>query len=212
MTILRFFRGGKRCPTIEDTIVFIQKAHAGQFDKGGEEYWRHPVSVMKRLGPNAPVNYRLAALLHDVLEDTEYTAIDLLDLGYPPEVVNAVALLTKPKGIPYLDAIRRLIDSGNNIAVAVKIADNQDNLDPARVAKLPIELQAKGDKYRQSLLLLQRRTKSRYASDKAVEDFTRVVEQTGILDPVDELAALMSKNDPTEAELNRIGKLLNGQP
>lgn len=59
---------------------------------------------------------------------------------------------------------------------------------------------------------IKRRTLSRYADDKAVEDFTRVVEQTGILDPVDELAALMSKNDPTEAELNRIGKLLNGQP
>jgi len=59
---------------------------------------------------------------------------------------------------------------------------------------------------------IKRRTLSRYADDKAVEDFTRVVEQTGILDPVDELAALMSKNDPTEAELKRIGKLLNGQP
>jgi hypothetical protein len=59
-----------------------------------------------------------------------------------------------------------------------------------------------------------RRTKSRHADDKAVDDFTRVVAQTGILnplDPVDELAALIGKDQPTADDLERIGKLLNDE-
>ncbi|ABE64038.1 hypothetical protein Nham_3305 [Nitrobacter hamburgensis X14] len=58
-----------------------------------------------------------------------------------------------------------------------------------------------------------RRTKSKYADDKAVDGFERVVEQTGIIesDPIDELAGLMKKDDPTPEDLERIGKLLTGE-
>jgi (p)ppGpp synthase/HD superfamily hydrolase len=56
-------------PSIDDTINFIKIAHAGQFDKGGVEYWKHPVSVMYRLGPDASEDCKLVALLHDVIED-----------------------------------------------------------------------------------------------------------------------------------------------
>jgi (p)ppGpp synthase/HD superfamily hydrolase len=80
-------------PTIDETIAFIQKAHSGQFDKGGEVYWRHPRSVMQRLGDNATEEERQVALLHDVIEDTPYSAADLLALGYSPAVVTAVELL-----------------------------------------------------------------------------------------------------------------------
>jgi hypothetical protein len=37
-------------PGIDETIAFIRRAHAGQVDKGGVDYWNHPVSVMNRLG------------------------------------------------------------------------------------------------------------------------------------------------------------------
>jgi hypothetical protein len=59
-----------------------------------------------------------------------------------------------------------------------------------------------------------RRTLSRYADDKAVKDFARVVEQTGILKPgdsVDELAALIGKDQPAADDLERVGKLLNDE-
>jgi (p)ppGpp synthase/HD superfamily hydrolase len=141
-------------PTVEQTIEFIKQAHAGQTDKAGEEYWKHPVSVMERLG-DAPDSYKLTALLHDVIEDTEYSADDLQKLGYSAEVVRAVELLTKSGEGTYLDEIRKLRDSGNAIAIAVKIADNLDNLDPARLEKLDRTFQLKAEKYRASLAILQ---------------------------------------------------------
>jgi len=100
-------------------------------------YWHHPVSVMKRLGTDAPDDYKLAALLHDVFEDTKYGAADLRAMGYAERVVEAVLRLTKVEEIPYLENIERIAASGDKIAIAVKIADNEDNLDPERIARLP---------------------------------------------------------------------------
>lgn len=60
------------------------------------------------------------------------------------------------------------------------------------------------------LSFFRRRTLSRYADDKAVADFERVAQDKGLIDPVDELAALMAKNDPTPADVEKIGKLLGG--
>lgn len=57
-----------------------------------------------------------------------------------------------------------------------------------------------------------RRSKSRYADDKAVDAFSRVVEQTGILSEqqrIEELAKLISKDDPAPDDIERLGKLLS---
>lgn len=141
-------------PTIEETIAFIKAAHAGQVDKGGVEYWKHPVSVMNRLGPDISHECKLVALLHDVIEDTRYGAEDLVRLGYPESVVESVKRLSKPPGVPYLDCIKAIVASGDRMAIAVKRADNQDNLDPERLAKLPPGKRAGDDKYRRSIEIL----------------------------------------------------------
>src|SRR5665213_2367637 len=75
-------------PTLKATLDFIVKVHEGQKDKGGRDYWMHPVSVMNRLGKDATETERRVALLHDVLEDTKTTPDDLLALGYSSEVVD----------------------------------------------------------------------------------------------------------------------------
>ena len=147
-------REEKVSPTIEQTITFIRKAHAGQVDKAGEPYWKHPVSVMKRLG-EAPDDFKLAALLHDVIEDTDYTANDLQKMGYSADVVRAVELLTKSGDVPYIDEIKKIRDSGNLIAIAVKISDNLDNLDQVRLAEVSPEMRLKAGKYRASLEILR---------------------------------------------------------
>jgi len=146
-------------PTVESTIEFIKRAHADQVDKGGVAYWRHPVSVMSRLGPDATEDCKLVALLHDVIEDTKYTAADLRSKGYSDRVIDAVLLLTKNKDLPYLDNIEHIAASGNKIAIAVKIADNEDNLDPDRIAKIPGSLRVVNlhhAKYENSLQILRR--------------------------------------------------------
>jgi len=142
-------------PTIDETIAFIQKAHAGQTDKGGHDYWRHPVSVMNRLPNDATESERHAALLHDVLEDTEFTAEDLQALGYTDDVIRTVELLSRPPGLTYMEWIRSLAVSGNRAAIRIKIADNEDNSDPARIATLPPEQQDIVIRYERSLRILR---------------------------------------------------------
>jgi (p)ppGpp synthase/HD superfamily hydrolase len=143
-------------PTIEQTIEFIRSAHAGQTDKGGQPYWQHPVAVMRRLGPAASENEKMAALLHDVIEDTGTTAEDLRGLGYPEEVIEAVSLLSRPHGVAYLNWIRSIAASGNQTAIRVKIADNEENSDPARVAAFPAADRGLVNRYHRSLSILRR--------------------------------------------------------
>src|SRR5579871_5855288 len=85
-------------PTVEETISFIQRAHAGQTDKAGNEYYLHPIAVMKRLPVEVDDEVRLAALLHDVLEDTAYTRRQLSEMGYSERTLDAVELVTLKSG------------------------------------------------------------------------------------------------------------------
>lgn len=142
-------------PTVESTVAFVQQAHEGQTDKGGKPYWLHPLSVMRRLGDDASDAEKMAALLHDVLEDCDYTRGDLKDIGYPDDVLEAVEMLTRPDGWTYMDWIRSLAASGNRIAIKVKIADNEDNSDPDRIAVLPPEERDIVRRYERSLKILR---------------------------------------------------------
>ena len=75
-----------------------------------------------------------AALLHDVVEDTDMT-LDDLARDFPPEVVEAVRLLTHTEDVDYFDYVRAI--RGNPIATAVKLADLAHNSDSARAALTP---------------------------------------------------------------------------
>ncbi len=122
--------------TIEDAIIFATERHRGQTDKAGAPYILHPIRVALRM---PSVEGQLAALLHDVIEDTGVTADELRRHGLPEPVVETVALLTKTKGDSYETFVGRI--AGHPLARAVKLADIADNLDPARLALLPPEAQ-----------------------------------------------------------------------
>ena len=125
-------------PTIEETIAFIKQAHAGQVDKVGREYYQHPIAVMERLPDNVDDEVRLAALLHDVIEDTPYTREELAAMGYSERTLEAVDLVThKPDDPrPYAEKIQAIIASGNRDAIQVKLADMSENANPERLALL----------------------------------------------------------------------------
>lgn len=127
-------------PTIEETLEFIKKAHEGQVDKGGRPYWEHPYRVMLNLPKDAPEDWKHAALLHDILEDTEYTSNDLFSMGYSSTVEFYVLVLTHTKGdctyFEYIQGIREAHREHPGI-LAIKIADVMDNLDPERLARIP---------------------------------------------------------------------------
>jgi (p)ppGpp synthase/HD superfamily hydrolase len=115
-------------PTLEDAIALAAEAHRGQRDKSGQPYILHPIRVMLRCQTEAQ---RIAAVLHDVVEDTGRSFDDLRDLGYPPEILAALDCLTKRDGEPYAAFVERA--ASDPIARVVKIADIEDNMDLRRL-------------------------------------------------------------------------------
>ncbi|EIC29586.1 MULTISPECIES: HD domain-containing protein [Methylomicrobium] len=116
--------------TLEKAIEIAVKAHAGQLDKAGQPYILHPIRVM--LAVDSPYE-RLAAILHDVVEDTGISFEDLADENFPAEVIEAVRALTKEPGESRIEAAERAVR--NPIARAVKLADVADNMNLSRIAE-----------------------------------------------------------------------------
>ena len=94
------------------------------------------------------------ALLHDVVEDTDYTLEDLKNEGFPTEVVNAVALLTHEEGIAYMDYIAKV--KTNPIASAVKLADLAHNSDLTRYDTIDKWALKRTEKYKAAIAFLQK--------------------------------------------------------
>ena len=132
-------RGTKVVPA-KNAARLAAELHAGQVDKAGKPYIDHLIRVvliLQRRFPDATDAEIEAAWLHDAIEDTAATAESLLAAGVSQEAVDIVTLLTKPDGAVYLEWIGELVKTGNASAIRVKLADNEDNQAPARVAALP---------------------------------------------------------------------------
>jgi (p)ppGpp synthase/HD superfamily hydrolase len=136
--------------TLSDAISIATAAHEGQVDKSGRPYIGHPLRVMASVtGEHA----QMAAVLHDVIEDTPVTATELLSRGCPEVVVDAVVALSHLPDEPQPDYLRRV--AANPLALTVKRADIADNLSPARMARLEPETRARLEtKYATALRLL----------------------------------------------------------
>lgn len=105
--------------------LFAQKMHAGQFRRDGKTpYFSGHVAKVAALGQNN--DEKIVGFCHDLLEDTEATIEDLQALGCTKEQIKAVELLTKKKGVDYLDYIGKI--KQNPLARAVKINDINCNL------------------------------------------------------------------------------------
>ena len=126
------------------------EAHHGQTDKAGVPYVFHPFHLAEQMTDE---DSAVAALLHDVAEDTEYTLEDLDAMGFSARVLEALRLLTHDPSVPYLEYVAALKE--NPIARAVKLADLAHNSDPTR---LPPELRnpEREERYRRAMELLLR--------------------------------------------------------
>jgi (p)ppGpp synthase/HD superfamily hydrolase len=165
--------------TLADCVRLAEFAHFHQTDKAGANYIDHPKRVLASVqAQGAPPYVQMAAVLHDVTEDTPFTPEMLLARGVPDAAVEIVKLLDR--GISahiyenmgddalhfvfgedsvrvnmtpdeyYYFAIRR-----NRDAVTVKLADIGDNLQPWRLVYLPAKQQEKLQiKYTKAVRLL----------------------------------------------------------
>ena len=101
-------------------------AHHGQVDYNGIPYIFHPIHLAEAMEDEISC---CAALLHDVVEDTEVTMEELAK-EFPPEVIEVLKLLTHEEGVHYFDYVRSI--KGNPVAVKIKLADLAHNSDQSR--------------------------------------------------------------------------------
>ena len=117
---------------LEKAIQIAVEAHAGTKDKGGKAYILHPISVMMRVETEEE---KIVAILHDVVEDTDWTFDALRKEGFSETVIEALETVTKySEEEDYDDFIQRSLK--NDIGRKVKIADLRENLDVTRIGEL----------------------------------------------------------------------------
>lgn len=144
---------------VERAEQLARKMHAGQVDKAGEPYTGHlerVVTNLQRRWPDATDDEIAAAWLHDALEDTVATPADLRATSVSERTIAIVGLVTKPAGVAYLDWIRWLAGAGDVSALQVKLADNEDNSDPGRVAALQAGPRLLAERYLPARTILER--------------------------------------------------------
>ena len=118
--------------TLQRAIEIATQAHKGQVDKSGKEYIGHPLRVME-MGKTG--EEKIVGVLHDVVEDTDWTFEMLEAEGFSKEVIDALRCVTKvSENENYDDFIERV--KTNPLAVAVKINDLSDNMDIRRLPYL----------------------------------------------------------------------------
>ena len=128
--------------TVERAVQIAAQAHQGQRDKAGAPYLLHPLRMMLRMESEAAM---MAAVLHDVVEDSDWTLDQLRAEGFSEEVLQAVECLTHQAGESYDEFVTRV--QSNAIARQVKLADLEDNMNIRRMAEITPKDLARLEKY-----------------------------------------------------------------
>lgn len=159
--LLCFFRNSKTLISIlyqkkeimdnlEKAIALAEEIHSGQKDRYGKPYIQHPFRVMIKMG--TPTG-KITAVLHDVIEDSDLTVKDLEKQGFPADIVFAVDCLSKRDGEKYDNYIERV--KASPLAVEVKLADLEDNMDIRRASAFDEDLCRRLKKYHRAWRNLQ---------------------------------------------------------
>ena len=125
-------------------------AHKNQEDKSGMPYVFHPFHLAEQM-PDEECT--IVALLHDVIEDTEFNIVDLEALGFSESVLEALKLMTHDSQVPYLEYVAAL--KHNRIARTVKLADLRHNSDLTRLKSINDKDIRRVEKYKKAILLLE---------------------------------------------------------
>jgi hypothetical protein len=124
-------KGEHKMTILGKAIAIAAVAHQEQTDWAGLAYILHPIRLMVKMDSEPEM---IAAVLHDLIEDTEWTLERLRAEGFSEEVLAAVDCLTHRSGETYGDYIGRV--QCDPIARRVKLADLEDNMDLRRTGTL----------------------------------------------------------------------------
>ena len=138
-------------PNTKKAMKLCFEAHKNQTDKSGMPYVFHPFHLAEQMETEETT---IVALLHDVVEDTDYTLKDLTDMGFGESVIEALSLLTHDDEVEYMDYVRAIKE--NPIATAVKLADLRHNSDLSRMDEITEKVLARREKYLKAMAFLER--------------------------------------------------------
>ena len=127
---------------LDKAAILSVHAHQGQRDIMGQPYFQHPMRVA--MACSTPQE-KIVALLHDVIEATTTSSEDLLEMGFPDEIVDAIISVTKISGEPYVESVARAAQ--NSIGRVVKFHDLEDNLNIFRLNDLDDEMARRLNRY-----------------------------------------------------------------
>lgn len=132
--------GGRKLPDEQRALKIAEFAHFGQTDQLGAAYLHHPNGVRElmmqlpeydALSEDDKRDARIAAQLHDVLEDTAVNADDLRKWGVTEKQMKAIDAVTSRKGEAKPDYYNRVLAAGP-VATCVKLGDLSHNNLPER--------------------------------------------------------------------------------
>ena len=133
-------------PMLELALSIATEAHKGQFDKAGVDYVEHPIYVASQVDTEEE---KAVALLHDVIEDSPFTAEELLLAGLLETVVTTVQILSKKKGQDYQTYLENV--KSNPLARVVKLADLKHNSDLSRLSSVTDKDFERLEKYKKAI-------------------------------------------------------------
>ncbi|WP_159720526.1 HD domain-containing protein [Streptococcus halichoeri] len=134
---------------VELAFKVAKKAHLGQVDKAGVDYIKHPITVASFVKTDEE---KATAYLHDVIEDTSLTLLDLEEHSFPRSVIEAVDILTKKKGQDYQSYLNLV--KTNRLARTVKLADLKHNSDLSRLSEVTDKDLKRYKKYQEAIKYL----------------------------------------------------------
>ena len=136
--------------SLERAIEIALEAHRNQKDRSNRPYILHPLHLMQQMDGEIEM---IAAVLHDVVEDSTITLDDLRGEGFATEAIDAVALLTHDKAaMSYEEYVRRI--KPNPLARKIKLADLTHNMDLRRISHLDEADFRRMEKYHRAWILL----------------------------------------------------------
>lgn len=125
-------------------------AHKNQVDKSGMPYVFHPICLAEKMDTEESI---VVALLHDVVEDTDYTLGDLREMGFGDAIIEALTLMTHDPDVPYMDYVKAI--GTNPLATKVKLADLRHNSDLGRLNQIDQKALERVKKYKKAIEYLE---------------------------------------------------------
>ncbi len=143
---------------LDKAIALAAEKFIGKYDKSGEPYILHCLQVMNNVKKWNDIELQIAAVLHDIVEDTDITFEDLEELGYSPRVIKIIKHVTREDEISYDDEIARICNDKDSIRV--KMADLEHNSSILRLKGITQKDLERIQKYHRAYFILEAHLKN----------------------------------------------------